>query len=126
MTGSHKRRDKRCHQAAPLLLAQFHHHLEANDLEIDERGDDITDDGPPIEEWDATTRSKRLRESLQGVRQGGGRVGVFKVSHVGGKSSRFFCQSSLLQADICDACARTSICWKRYHLLSERNFDLVW
>ncbi|ORY80243.1 Sucrase/ferredoxin-like-domain-containing protein, partial [Leucosporidium creatinivorum] len=25
---SHKRRDKRCHIAAPLLLNQFHHHLE--------------------------------------------------------------------------------------------------
>ncbi|KAI5476930.1 sucrase/ferredoxin-like family protein [Pseudohyphozyma bogoriensis] len=80
---SHKKRDKRCHITAPLLINQLHHHLEANGLEGDERGDDVTD-GPAIEEWDAATREQKLEESLKGVKVNGGRVGIFKISHIGG------------------------------------------
>lgn len=82
---SHKRRDKRCHIAAPLLINQFHHHLDQHGLEVDERGDDLSD-GPSIEEYegDDQARESRLEESLKGVKRNGGRVAVFKVSHIGG------------------------------------------
>ncbi|GAA5878882.1 hypothetical protein JCM1840_000829 [Sporobolomyces johnsonii] len=82
---SHRRRDKRCSIAAPLLISQFHHHLGKHGFEVDERGEDL-DDGPPIEEWEGTPEEKevRLKETLQGVKTDGGRVGLFKVSHVGG------------------------------------------
>lgn len=65
---------------------QFHHHLEKHGLHVDERGDDLTEDGLPIEEWEGTPEEKelRLRETLQGVKTDGGRVGLFKVSHIGG------------------------------------------
>lgn len=81
LPGSHKRRDKRCHIAAPLLLNQFHHHLEHHGLEVDERGDDLSD-GASIEEWEGD-REVKLEESLKGVKSNGGRVGIFKVSHIG-------------------------------------------
>ncbi|KAM0752980.1 Sucraseferredoxin-like protein [Meredithblackwellia eburnea MCA 4105] len=80
---SHKKRDKKCHIAAPLLISQFHHHLELHGLEGDERGDDVID-GPAIEEWDPDTRERRLEESLKGVKKNGNKVGIFKVSHIGG------------------------------------------
>ncbi|GJN91962.1 hypothetical protein Rhopal_004990-T1 [Rhodotorula paludigena] len=83
---SHRKRDKRCSIAAPLLISQFHHHLEKHGLHVDERGDDLTEDGLPIEEWEGAPEEKelRLRETLQGVKTDGGRVGLFKVSHIGG------------------------------------------
>ncbi|GAA5843695.1 hypothetical protein JCM11251_003466 [Rhodosporidiobolus azoricus] len=86
---SHKKRDKRCHISAPLLISQFHHHLSSHGFHIDERGDghDLTSHGPPIEDWEGTTEEKeeRLRETLQEVgREGEATVGVFKVSHLGG------------------------------------------
>ncbi|GAA6008085.1 hypothetical protein JCM10207_007023 [Rhodosporidiobolus poonsookiae] len=82
---SHRKRDKRCSISAPLLISQFHHHLEKHGLHVDERGDDLAD-GPPIEEWEGTVEEKELRmkETLQGVKTDGGSVGLFKVSHVGG------------------------------------------
>ncbi|GAA5821872.1 hypothetical protein JCM3770_000627 [Rhodotorula araucariae] len=86
---SHRKRDKRCSIAAPMLISQFHHHLEKHGFHVDERGDDLTEDLPPIEEWDGTPaeREQRLRETLQGVQRAdevGARVGLFKVSHIGG------------------------------------------
>ncbi|GAA6044255.1 hypothetical protein JCM8097_002095 [Rhodosporidiobolus ruineniae] len=82
---SHKKRDKRCHISAPLLISQFHHHLEKHGFHVDERGDDLAD-GPSIEEWADTVeeRELRLKETLQGVKKDDGRVGLFKVSHLGG------------------------------------------
>ncbi|GAA5860367.1 hypothetical protein JCM8547_003478 [Rhodosporidiobolus lusitaniae] len=81
---SHKKRDKRCHISAPLLISQFHHHLEKHGLAVDERGDHIAE-GPSIEEWEGTVEEKevRLKETLQGVK-GEPTVGLFKVSHLGG------------------------------------------
>lgn len=79
---SHKKRDRRCHIAAPLLANQFHHHLARHDLVVDERGEDL-ESGPPVEEWDGTDEEKRVKfEQL--LRQNDERVGVFKVSHIGG------------------------------------------
>lgn len=65
-------------------MNQFHHHLEHHGLEVDERGDDCTS-GPPIEEWEGD-REAKLEEALKStnVKTGGGRVGIFKVSHIGG------------------------------------------
>lgn len=61
---------------------QFHHHLERHNLGGDERGDDITH-GPAIEEWDALTRESQLEQALREPRVNG-RVGLFKISHIGG------------------------------------------
>ncbi|GAA5941215.1 hypothetical protein JCM10213_007456 [Rhodosporidiobolus nylandii] len=86
---SHKKRDKRCSISAPLLISQFHHHLSRHGLQVDERGDDLSD-GPPIEEWPGTAEEKeqRLKEALQGASVAkadgeGARVGIFKTSHLG-------------------------------------------
>ncbi|KAM0793787.1 hypothetical protein ACM66B_001204 [Microbotryomycetes sp. NB124-2] len=81
---SHKRRDKRCHIAAPLLVEQFHRHLHRHDLEVDERGDDIhCPDDDSIESWSAESRNRQFDESLRGV-QSNQRVGLFHISHIGG------------------------------------------
>ncbi|GAA5909325.1 hypothetical protein JCM6882_000952 [Rhodosporidiobolus microsporus] len=85
---SHKKRDKRCHISAPLLISQFHHHLSSHGFHVDERGDghDLAD-GAPIEEWEGSAEEKeqRLRETLQGVgKSDEAKVGLFKVSHLGG------------------------------------------
>ncbi|KAK4052226.1 hypothetical protein OIO90_004448 [Microbotryomycetes sp. JL221] len=85
---SHKRRDKRCHIAAPLLIDQFHRHLSQKDFEVDERGDDIhcpTDDS--IESWPADVRNDKFDDALRGVKTNGtgaSRVALWKISHIGG------------------------------------------
>ncbi|GAA5974421.1 hypothetical protein JCM11641_005273 [Rhodosporidiobolus odoratus] len=83
---SHRKRDKRCSISAPLLINQFHHHLAHHGFHVDERGDDLAD-AEAIEEWEGTVDEKeqRLKETLQGVtKEDGARVGLFKVSHLGG------------------------------------------
>ncbi|GAA5891739.1 hypothetical protein JCM8208_002868, partial [Rhodotorula glutinis] len=82
---SHRKRDKRCSIAAPLLISQFHHHLEKHGIHVDERGDDLTEDADPIEAWESEDKEARLKEQLQGVQKADqARVGLFKVSHIGG------------------------------------------
>ncbi|SCV67976.1 BQ2448_97 [Microbotryum intermedium] len=82
---SHKRRDKRCHIAAPLLINQFYHHLSEHGLEMDERGDGLgSSDERPLEAWLLEERESKMEEALKGVRIGEGTVGVFKCSHIGG------------------------------------------
>ncbi|GAA5935162.1 hypothetical protein JCM3775_007220 [Rhodotorula graminis] len=82
---SHRKRDKRCSIAAPLLISQFHHHLEKHGFHVDERGDDLTEDADPIEAWESEDKEARLKEQLQGVQKADqARVGLFKVSHIGG------------------------------------------
>ncbi|KAK4050373.1 hypothetical protein OIV83_003442 [Microbotryomycetes sp. JL201] len=81
---SHKRRDKRCHIAAPLLVEQFHRHLHRHDMEVDERGDDIhCPEDASIESWPVDGRDNRFDEELQGVKSSQ-RVGLFHISHIGG------------------------------------------
>ncbi|GAA5923606.1 sucrase/ferredoxin-like domain-containing protein [Sporobolomyces koalae] len=83
---SHKKRDKRCHIAAPLLANQFHHHLSKHDLIVDEHGEDL-EVGTPIEEWVGTDdeRETQLNNALRDEHiSAGERVGVFKISHIGG------------------------------------------
>ncbi|GAA5908971.1 sucrase/ferredoxin-like domain-containing protein [Sporobolomyces salmoneus] len=82
---SHKKRDRRCHLAAPLLASQFHHHLERHDLHVDERGEDLEHE-LPIEDWIGTAeeKEKELEEKLRGNQEGSERVGMFMISHIGG------------------------------------------
>ena len=57
--------------------------MELHGLEGDERGDDVVD-GPAIESFQPELREMKLEESLKGVKKNAGRVGLFKVSHIGG------------------------------------------
>ncbi|OCF37662.1 hypothetical protein I316_00789 [Kwoniella heveanensis BCC8398] len=90
---SHKKRDKRCHIAAPLLRSALHTVLSKYDIAIDEDGSSLaylSDQGPALEEveGDALEREKevgRRIEAIEGVHGGeGGQVGVFNINHLGG------------------------------------------
>ena len=89
--GSHKRRDKRCHIAAPLLRAAFHTVLEKHDISIDETGASLAcPEGEALEELDVTDKerdaeaARRLSE-IESVGGGeGGEVGIFNINHLGG------------------------------------------
>jgi hypothetical protein len=89
--GSHKRRDKRCHIAAPLLRAAFHTVLEKHDISIDETGASLAcPEGVALEELDMTDEerdaeaARRLSE-IESVGGGeGGEVGIFNINHLGG------------------------------------------
>lgn len=89
--GSHKRRDKRCHIAAPLLRAAFHTVLEKHDITIDETGSSLAcPDGDALEELhgtDAERDAEALRRlgEIESVGGGsGGEVGIFNINHLGG------------------------------------------
>ncbi|WVQ97626.1 hypothetical protein IAU59_004740 [Kwoniella sp. CBS 9459] len=90
---SHKKRDKRCHIAAPLLRSALHTVLAQYDITIDEDGSSLaylSDQGSPLEELegDELEREKevgRRIEEIEGVHGGeGGQVGVFNINHLGG------------------------------------------
>ena len=89
--GSHKRRDNRCHIAAPLLRSAFITCLSKYDINVDETGQSLCGlpDGPLEElKGDQKTREaevdKRVR-SIEGVEGGnGGEVGIFNINHLGG------------------------------------------
>ena len=89
--GSHKRRDKRCHIAAPLLRAAFHAVLEKHEISIDETGASLAcPEGEALEELDVTDEerdaeaARRLSE-IESVGGGeGGEVGIFNINHLGG------------------------------------------
>ncbi|WVR06072.1 hypothetical protein IAU60_003100 [Kwoniella sp. DSM 27419] len=88
---SHKRRDKRCHIAAPLLRSALHTVLEQHDISIDGTGSSLIDlSGPPLEEIKGTAEERerevgRRIEEIEGVHGGeGGEVGIFNINHLGG------------------------------------------
>ncbi|WRT64354.1 uncharacterized protein IL334_001286 [Kwoniella shivajii] len=88
---SHKKRDKRCHIAAPLLRSALHTVLSQHDISIDEDGSSLSHlDGPPIEEMRGTNLEKEIEigkriEDIEGVKGGqGGQVGIFNINHLGG------------------------------------------
>jgi hypothetical protein len=91
LTGSHKRRDKRCHIAAPLLRSALITCLAKHEITVDETGSSLINlDGPPIEEIGADPESrdaeviKRVK-GIEGVSGGeGGEVGIFNINHLGG------------------------------------------
>ena len=80
MLCSHKKRDKRCSIAAPLLLNQFHHHLTSHSLQVDTSGEDL-DSLTPIESLQS---EEELENSLKEIGKESERVGIFMVSHIGG------------------------------------------
>ncbi|WVF70276.1 hypothetical protein IAT40_005065 [Kwoniella sp. CBS 6097] len=90
---SHKKRDKRCHIAAPLLRSALHTVLAQHDITIDEDGSSLaylSDQGSPLEELqgDDFEREKEVGkriEEIEGVHGGdGGQVGIFNINHLGG------------------------------------------
>lgn len=91
MAGSHKRRDKRCHIAAPLLRAAFHTVLEKHDIGIDETGSSLAClDGEALEDLEGTNaerdmEAQRRLSEIEAVGGGsGGEVGIFDINHLGG------------------------------------------
>jgi hypothetical protein len=91
ISGSHKRRDKRCHIAAPLLRAAFHTVLEKHDISIDETGSSLAcPDGPALEELDMSNEERNAEDArrlceIESVGGGeGGEVGIFDINHLGG------------------------------------------
>ncbi|GAA5949900.1 hypothetical protein JCM3765_007731 [Sporobolomyces pararoseus] len=78
---SHKKRDKRCSIAAPLLLNQFHHHLSSHSLIVDTSGEDL-DSTTPIESLEEG--GEELEKVLKQIGKESDRVGIFMVSHIGG------------------------------------------
>ncbi|WWC66194.1 uncharacterized protein I206_100095 [Kwoniella pini CBS 10737] len=88
---SHKKRDKRCHIAAPLLRSALHTVLQKHGVEIDEDGSSLSHlDGPPLEEMHGSDTERESEvgkrigeiESVQGGE--GGQVGIFNINHLGG------------------------------------------
>lgn len=89
ISGSHKRRDKRCHIAAPLLRSALHTVLAKHDIGIDETGASLAQlDGPAIEDMGEDERemeTRRRMAGIEGIGGGeGGEVGIFNINHVGG------------------------------------------
>lgn len=89
--GSHKRRDKRCHIAAPLLRSAFHTVLEKHDIAVDETGSSLAcPDGLALEDLDGSDEERdaealRRLEEIESVSGGdGGEVGIFNINHLGG------------------------------------------
>lgn len=91
VSGSHKRRDKRCHIAAPLLRSALHAVLEKHDISIDETGSSLACfDGEALEDLDGSdeerdAEAQRRIQEIDGVSGGpGGEVGIFNINHLGG------------------------------------------
>ncbi|KAK4684018.1 hypothetical protein P7C73_g6186, partial [Tremellales sp. Uapishka_1] len=88
---SHKRRDKRCSIAAPLLRAALHTTLSSHNISIDETGTSLLHlSGPPLEDLKGSEAEReqvvgaRLSD-IEGVHGGdGGEVGIFNINHLGG------------------------------------------
>ena len=135
--GSHKRRDNRCHIAAPKLETSFCQALEAEGWTVDR---DLTDEdcmGPSLEEssadkhgeegpLDTDNREKlmqeRLREASEGATTGQKVALIIKVSHIGGhkyagKCARYYIDLLVLYALYYRQC---------HHLYSARSIGRHW
>ena len=89
--GSHKRRDKRCHIAAPLLRSALHTCLSTHSVHIDETGSSLSHiSGAPLEDLTGTETEREAEiaqriSSIESVHGGdGGEVGIFNINHLGG------------------------------------------
>lgn len=89
--GSHKRRDKRCHIAAPLLRSALISCLAKHDITVDETGGSLANlDEKSLESIDGTeserlAEAERQRKNIEGLTGGeGGEVGIFNINHLGG------------------------------------------
>jgi hypothetical protein len=97
--GSHKRRDNRCHIAAPKLETSFCHALEAEGWTVDH---DVADEdcmGPSLQQsladkhgeeepsdtdYRERLMEERLKEASEGAATGQKVALIIKVSHIGG------------------------------------------
>lgn len=89
--GSHKRRDNRCHIAAPLLRSALHTCLSAHSISIDETGSSLSHlTEPPLETLSGSEAERQAEvahriSSIESIEGGdGGEVGVFNINHLGG------------------------------------------
>lgn len=112
--GSHKRRDKRCSIAAPLLRSALVTVLSKHSINVDHTGSSLVAlDGPALEEVAGGEAEREVEvgkriEAIEGVHGGeGGEVGIFNINHLGGHryagvmlvSLRFY------------RCIETSVCY---------------
>ncbi|ORX37377.1 Sucrase/ferredoxin-like-domain-containing protein [Kockovaella imperatae] len=88
---SHKRRDNRCHIAAPLLRSALITCLSKYDITVDETGSSLCGlNGPPLEELEGDeaareAETQRRIDEIESVHGGeGGEVGIFNINHLGG------------------------------------------
>ncbi|KAK1925464.1 Sucrase/ferredoxin-like-domain-containing protein [Papiliotrema laurentii] len=88
---SHKRRDKRCHIAAPLLRSALITCLAKHGITVDETGGSLCNlDGRSLEDLEGTEEERKehvekQRKNIEGVDGGsGGEVGIFNINHLGG------------------------------------------
>lgn len=82
-SGSHKRRDKRCHIAAPLLRSALHTVLNKHNISIDETGSSLAHlDGPSLEDLSDDERETERQKRMSGLKDG--QVGIFNINHLGG------------------------------------------
>ncbi|GHJ88293.1 hypothetical protein NliqN6_4695 [Naganishia liquefaciens] len=91
---SHKRRDKRCHIAAPLLEKALIHSLEQHQVSIDLKGDSLSADHleeshPPLDDVPRDDLQAEIEKRLRAIEavddeDGNGEVGIFRISHLGG------------------------------------------
>lgn len=85
---SHKRRDNRCHIAAPVLEDAFTTSLSSLGWEVHTQIDDPADHGVPALEDLAEPRAEAATEQLRGIRRPDGdfaqRVLILRNSHIGG------------------------------------------
>ena len=89
--GSHKRRDKRCSIAAPLLRAALVTCLEKHDVTVDETGGSLINlSETAVEDVEGTDEQRaaeieKQKKGIEGVDGGdGGEVGIFNINHLGG------------------------------------------
>ena len=94
LAGSHKRRDKRCHIAAPLLEKALVHSLEQHQVSIDLKGnalsaDHLEESHPPLDGVQQSDLQAEVEKRLRAIeavndQEGNGEVGIFRISHLGG------------------------------------------
>lgn len=92
--GSHKRRDKRCHIAAPLLEKALVQSLEQHQVSIDLKGnalsaDHLEESHPPLDGVQRDDLQAEVEKRLRAIeavddQEGNGEVGIFRISHLGG------------------------------------------
>ncbi|KAJ9107699.1 hypothetical protein QFC21_001159 [Naganishia friedmannii] len=94
LLGSHKRRDKRCHIAAPLLEKALCQSLEEHHVSVDLQGHSLSADHleqafPPLDQIPTDELPIEVEKRLRAIdavddAQGNGEVGIFRISHLGG------------------------------------------
>lgn len=81
---SHKRRDKRCAVAAPILEKSFHHYLEREGWEVHTDLYDLTSEPSLETQTSSTTEKEQLIETQLRSLHAEHRALILKNSHVGG------------------------------------------